>query len=389
MSRLFVGKSSHRDLDIAVEQAAGRAMEGAGRAQLALVFTTDHYDFEGVARQSSRLLGDTPWVGCCTAGVFAGDELLRRGIVVGVLGDGAGGLSLGVGISGPVSADARAAGRSAVREAIKALPGSQDANRALILLPDAITGNGAGVVRGAAQEAGSLFYWAGGGAGDNLRFMETAQFAHGRAFRDHVVAIALEGSSFGVGIRHGWRPYGPPHMVTRAEGARVIELDYMPAFEVYRQVAAKHGDTVTREGFAAFAMSHPLGVPQADGEHVIRDPLAVEADDSLRCVAEVPEGTCVRVMRGDRQLLLEAARQAAARARSAMPGGVGGAVVFDCVSRSLMLEREIGAELAAFRRELGEDVPLVGCLTFGEVGALGTGVPKFHNKTAVVLTLPP
>jgi hypothetical protein len=31
---------------------------------------------------------------------------------------------------------------------------------------------------------------------------------------------------------------------------------------------------------------------------------------------------------------------------------------------------------------------MIGCLTFGEVGGSGTGVPQFHNKTAVVLTLP-
>jgi hypothetical protein len=32
-------------------------------------------------------------------------------------------------------------------------------------------------------------------------------------------------------------------------------------------------------------------------------------------------------------------------------------------------------------------VPLLGCLSYGEIGALGRGGPQFHNKTAVVLAL--
>jgi hypothetical protein len=53
-----------------------------------------------------------------------------------------------------------------------------------------------------------------------------------------------------------------------------------------------------------------------------------------------------------------------------------------------MLKGEITKEIYAFQRGLGPDVPLLGCLTFGEVGALGAGLPQFHNKTAVLLAIP-
>jgi hypothetical protein len=45
-------------------------------------------------------------------------------------------------------------------------------------------------------------------------------------------------------------------------------------------------------------------------------------------------------------------------------------------------------ELAAMQQELGDKVPILGCLTFGEVGAQGVALPQFHNKTTVVLSLP-
>jgi len=202
-----------------------------------------------------------------------------------------------------------------------------------------------------------------------------------------VAALDLPGR-IASGMRHGWRPYGPPTLVTRARGAEVVGLEYEPAFEIYRRTAESRGAAVTEQAFAAFAMSHPLGVPQADGEHVIRDPLSVGPDHSLRCVAEVPDGSLVRVMQGTPEALIEAAASAGLVAREGVGGPLGGALVFDCVSRFLTLGERFGEELARFQEALGAQVPMMGCLTFGEVGTLGTGVPQFHNKTAMVLALP-
>jgi hypothetical protein len=313
---------------------------------------------------------------------------MRQGVVVGVVSLQNG--RVGIGVGEPVSAAGRSAGQMAVSQALSALPAaSPERHRALILLTDGVTGNAVDVVRGAAAEAGSGLTWAGGGAGDNLRFLRTVQYARGRALRDSAVAIAIEmPQCFGAGIRHGWRPYGPPTMVTRVRGATVLELEYEQAFDVYRRAVEHRGDQVTQESFASFAMTHPLGIPQADGEHVIRDPLAVAPDGGLTFVAEVPDGSLVRVMEGDCAALLGAARAAALQARGAVPGELGGAFVFDCVSRAMMLGDQVGEELAAFRAGLGASVPMMGGLTFGEVGALNGGVPQFHNKTAVLLALP-
>jgi hypothetical protein len=74
--------------------------------------------------------------------------------------------------------------------------------------------------------------------GDNLRFIHAAQLARGKAFTDHAVAAALAlPGPVGAGMRHGWRPYGPPTMITRARGALAVELVYEQAFEVYRRTA--------------------------------------------------------------------------------------------------------------------------------------------------------
>jgi hypothetical protein len=135
-------------------------------------------------------------------------------------------------------------------------------------------------------------------------------------------------------------------------------------------------------------MTHPLGIPQADGEYLIRDPLAVDDAGALQFMASVPDGALVRVMEGTPTMLVEAARVAASMARDDAGGAIGGALVFDCVSRYLMLGDRLGEELTACQDALGADVPVLGCLTFGEVGAFGARMPQFHNKTMVVLAFP-
>lgn len=387
-TKLTVGHSPRPTEEGACEEAVRGALRGAAGPSFAFVFSTGDYDPEAIARALGRELPGIPWAGCCAAGLLADGLLLLRGVVVGLLSSTT--LRFGVGVAGPVSADGRAAGGLAASRAVQHLaPDPERPNRAVILLPDGLSGNAAEVVRGAAEELGSAAAWAGGGAGDHLGRLRAVQYALGRAYRDHVVAIVVDSPRpLGAGLRHGWLPYGPQTLVTRAAGATIHELEFEPAFGVYRRVAEDHGHAVAERDFARFAMSHPLGIPLAGGEHVIRDPLSVGEEGELRCVAEVPEGSLVRVMHGDAGLLLSAARRAASDAREGVRGPVAGALVFDCVSRSSILGEAMRSEVAAIRDGVGRTCPVLGCLTFGEVGVLGEGVPQFHNKSTVVLAYP-
>ncbi|AUX39234.1 hypothetical protein SOCE26_006180 [Sorangium cellulosum] len=393
-TQIFVGASSAPDPKKAASESVAAALresarsERAARPAFALVLSTDQYDADALAAAVTSELPGVPWAGCCTAGVFAGSRLLPQGLVVGLVVSEA--VRVGVGVAQAVSQGGRRAGVLATSRALEGFPPAIPPgwSRALLVLPDALTGNAADVVRGAVEVGGTGVVWAGGGAGDNLRFVRTAQFAGGRAYSDSVVVVALDSPArMATGIRHGFRPYGPPTMVTRAEGTTVVELEYEGAFSVYQRTARVRGEQVNLDGFAAFAMTHPLGIPQADGEHVIRDPLRVVAPGGLYCVGEVPDGCLIRVMEGDPGGLVAAAREAAITAREAVAGPIAGAFVFDCISRCMMLGDTVRDELTTFESELGERVPVMGCLTFGEVGALGRGVPQFHNKTAVVFAL--
>ncbi len=62
------------------------------------------------------------------------------------------------------------------------------------------------------------------------------------------------------------------------------------------------------------------------------------------------------------------------------------ALLFDCISRCLLMEDDFIKELVAIGHGLGDKVPLMGTLTFGEIGSY-VDVPLLHNKTTAIAVL--
>jgi len=380
---LRVGTSTNSDASSAAREAVVAARSGCESPVFALVFATLDHRCEDIAAAVSASLGSIPWAGCSTPGLLTQVGFLRSGVAVGIIDAKA--VKVGIGLSPLDAFSGREAGRVAATAALASLPAPPThRGRAMVLLCDSRDAASTDVVRGASAVAGAGVAWAGGGTGAT-----GVQFFNGKCHVHTALAIAFDfPSRAGTGIHHGWVPFGPPAMITAASGTVVRQLEYQNAFDTYRTIVEGSGESVTRETFAAFSMAHPLGIPQATGEHLIRDPMLVEPDGSIRCAAEVPDGALVRVMRGTPDALIAAAGKAAELARDDTAGPLGGAFIFDCVSRFGVLGDAIDLELAAFKGAFGEGVPFLGCLSYGEVGAFGSCVPQFHNKTAIVLGFP-
>ncbi len=366
----------------AVDEAVRLALANVRCPAFAFVFSTPQYSADDVAASLGDALGSVPRAGCITPAILVGREVVERGLAVGVIDSEH--VRVRVGAS-PLSLGARNAGRSAALAALEGMPlPPTDRSRAMILFASTTAGDAAEVLHGALGVAGAGVAWGGGGTGEGA-----AQLEGSRALHDHVVAITLDAHArIGAGLQHGWQPSSAPAMVTRVVGPVVERLEDQTAFAIYRAAALELGQDVALENFAAFAMTHPLGIPQADGEYLIRDPVSVDASGALRFMAGLPDGALVRVMEGTPNMLVAAAKIAARMACEDAGGPLGGALVFDCISRYLLMRDRLGDELAACQTALGQDVPLFGCLTFGEVGAFGARMPQFHNKTMVVLALP-
>lgn len=356
------------------EAGAGAAREACRcleKPVLVFLFTTEDYDQEAVLEEVLSRTGASRLVGACGAGVVTPEGICRRGIAV--LAVRAEGVSAATALVSLGGGDAEEAGKRLAERLLSKVPAREGA---VFIFPDGFAGGITEVLSGLYDVLGPEFRYAGGGTGDNLRFMKTYQMTEEGVASSSVAAALVTGCSFGVGVGHGWRSAGPPLVITRARGRVVYELDGQPALEVYLR---RLGEAAP-ENFANLGARHPLGVVDVSGRYVIRDPLKGLPGGAVEFVTEVPPSAVAYLMTTTRDELLHASRDtvAAALRRVRVPRF---ALVFDCVSRSLLLGNG-GEEAAAFREAFGS-LPFAGLLTFGEA-ACYDDAPLFHNKTLVV-----
>jgi hypothetical protein len=369
--------------------AATEARESLGRdALLAIVFATSKTDLGALAKGVGSVLGTTPVMGCSTAGEFVTDRVSNGGVAVALVASDEIGLSVGVG-EGLRANTPRAVQQlcANLKKNRKAAPAGAS-HKTVFLLSDGMAGNGEGLVDALAMEVGGGATIAGGAAGDDAAFKETFVFLGDRVVKDAVVAAELTTKKkIGVGVFHGWCAASEPGTVTKAQGGKLIAIDGKPAIRFYEAYAKKLGLTLTQENQNQFVFTHELGIVMMNDELKVRAPLHVNDDGSIDCATEVPEGKQVRIVEGDHDAIIAAARTAAENAMQTLGGQpAAGAIVFDCVARKLVLDQGFRREVDAFRDVV--KAPIMGFNTYGEIARVRGQLSGFHNTTAVVAALP-
>ncbi len=385
---LAVGQSGDPDAHAAGHAAARQALDGHTDPKLLIVFCCEAYDLAELVEGIRAAAGDTPMIGCSTAGEISTAGPGDAGVVVTALG----GPGFDVATASGDAADGRL--RQAGAEVAACLDRLADADagkphRVLLLLSDGLAGDQAEVVRGAYRVVGAEVPLVGGCAGDDLRMAGTAQLHDGKVLRNAVVAAAIASDApLGIGVRHGWRRVGDPMVVTRSEGNRVHLLDDAPALDVYLQrLQAPPAAWDDPQAFTRFAMTHPLGLSRRSGEEVRFVAGADFADRSIGCIAQVPQGGLTWFMEGDDASVLDATDAACRDALAALDGRPPlGFVAFDCIARRGVLgedgiHREVD-RIASF----AAGAPVAGFYTYGEI-ARTHGISGFHNQTLVVLAV--
>jgi len=363
--------SGHEESLAAGREAAKCAVAACGPPVLTLVFITDAYDPEQVLAGVRAVVGSSRIAGFCCGGVITAAGLHSQGVgVLALSGDFEAVTTLQNGLGRDPYGIGQKAGRAARESGLS--------SGTAIVMPDGFQANLPKMLRGLYSQLGPDFQYIGGGAGDNLKFFQTHQFTEQGVSRDALAVTLVHGLEVGVGIGHGWTPMGDPLAISRSEGKRVYEINGAPAFQEY----ARRLGLDQRDRFAYAAMEHPLGFPNISGQFVIRDPLRVNDDDSIDFITEIPSQAVGYVMECSMEGLIDTARKAARAA--ILPGGKPTfMLLFDCISRAMLMGDRFDEEIRALCETVGPDLPILGALTFGEIGS-HDNVPLFHNKTTVV-----
>ncbi len=399
MIKVGVGKSTHEDSFKAGEEAAREAVDGIGGGPtLTLMFSSVRFNLTELLK-GVRSVIKGPLMGCSTAG-----EITSEGVTTGsiaIMSINSDSIKVGMGVGENISRDARAAGQRAASSAIGALgedlktasqifiktKSGKFANiypHSMMILPDALSGGGADVVRGITDVVGLHFPVAGGSPGDDLQMKKTYEFCNNKIYSDAVVSAALTSElATGIGVRHGWHPVGKSMVVNRSEGGRVYEIDNKPAIRAYEEF---FGKKIKEEALGREFAINSLGIPAWESEYRLRWPIIKKEDDSIICAAEIPEDSVVRIMSGDENSAIEAAREAAedAMVKAGEPEEIAACIVFDCISRKQLFGKSANKQIDAIKEVVGKDTPLIGFETYGEQAPTYGAPAGFHNQTVVI-----
>lgn len=262
--------------------------------------------------------------------------------------------------------------------------GSGKAKPTLFMLFDSMLPNIASMLDGIYLELSNRVDYAGVNAGSESFQPMPCLFDESRVVGNGLLGLLLPGELAPV-LEHGFVQPEQAMSATSTEGNRIAMIDWQPAFDVYRQVIRDaYGIDLTRDNFYQHAVHFPFGILRANGDVVVRIPVALAEDGSLFCVGEVPENAVLVLLKAPGRSANGCIQRLSDNLRSV--GGSlrdGQLLTFYCAGRRMHLGADAEGELAELRAATGA-AQVAGALSLGEVGSTSRwGYPMFHNATLV------
>ena len=337
--------------DVAAELRAGLA----GDPRLVIYFSSSLHDPAALATAMKDAFPESRLLGCTSSGEIISGAMTKNAVVAmglgaEIVGEVALTVARGVKAGDPIPGALEALGSELGVDLRDADPEEYVG----ILLIDGLTTAEEKVNDRIGDRTNVLFV--GASAGDDLKFERTHVMLDGEAIEDAAALALLKPSvPFGIIRTQSFKVGGPVLRATKVDTdtRTVLEFDGKPAAQAYAD--ALH---VSLEKLPEEFPSHPLGLLAGD-DIFVRSPGQV-VDGGLTFYCQVLEGMDMHVL--DNTDIIGDTRVAVAQKADEL-GGLSGLVNFNCVFRTLELERR---GLCEAYGALFEEVPTVGFSTYGE-----------------------
>ena len=266
---------------------------------------------------------------------------------------------------------------------ITGMPDRRDDDVVAILLADPFTFPAADFLRRSNAESTVLPLIGGMASGPR----GSRLFLDGRSVPTGAVGAVLSGPvAAHTVVSQGCRPFGPPMIVTRAEGNVLLELAGTPALAKLEQIVA----ALSPKDRLAVAHGLHIGVAMDEyaeeherGDFLIRGVVGADRHQSAIAIGEVVEvGRTVRFQVRDASAADEDLTELFTRFR-AESSAVGGALLFSCNGRGRAMFPSADHDVLAVRAGL-DTTGVAGFFAAGEIGPVG-GRNHVHGFTASIL----
>lgn len=393
-TQIGIGFSRHRDSQQAARDAASQAKISlkTSEASLTLLLNTGHYDPKQILPVVGEVLPNSKIIGCSTTGIILSNSIETRG--VGVL---------------TIASDEIKFGTGSVTEIDTMSP--QDAGTHLakrchddfgphgrqifIFFVDSRLKNVSPFLKSIQATLGNIFPVVGAGSCTNSQFKDTFQFYGNEIMVNAVSGVIMGGGhmSVGVGSQHGWRPLGKPRTITEADGNIIKSIDGKPAYSLYEEYFGEQAKQLRTNKSGHMAILYPLGIfIEESRNYLLRNAVDIRPDGSIVCQGDIPPGTRVHIMIGNKDSCKQAARTAAEEANQNLLGkNAKLIIVLESMSRLKLLGRMAFQEIVKIKEVFGSNTPIIGMYANGEVSPLQSAErfkrPHLQNENITILAI--
>ena len=392
--KIGIGFSKDINVEKAAQEAAFQSKTNLGedRIDLALIFSTIHYNPKQTLPVFQKILHKTRIVGCSTAGIILSESIETRGIaVLTVTSDND---SIGTGAVHNISEENLEEKGSSLAQNCLADFG-QHARHLFLTFFDGNLTNIPALIHGAQNIFGNVFPIAGAGSCDDFHFTDTFQIFQNKILQHSAIGIIFGGHmGAGIGSRHGWKPLGKPRTITKSTKNVINLIDGKKAALLYEEFFGQSFQGIDLSRLGRAAILYPLGL-YLDGckEFLLRNAIDITEDGSIICQEDIPEGSEVHIMLGNKDSCKQAALEAAQEAKANLFGKKARLIlVLESLARLKLLGKSALQEIDEIKRVFGDIVPIFGMYSNGEVSPLPSSEEEslrslLHSQSIVVIAI--
>jgi hypothetical protein len=350
-----------------------REQMGATKPKAVVYFASSAHEPEAISRAMEHAFPGAIVFGCSTAGEITSGKMLKGSLVaMGLTSNMVADMALGV--VPDVSKDSVSKGIADVFASFGRQFGAPMSELDFseyvgLILIDGLSAAEERVMDKIGDLTNVLFV--GGSAGDDLKFSRTHVYANGKAYTDTAILVLLKpATGFEIIKTQSFRATGKYLTATEVNEAtrEVVSFDNKAAAVAYAEAVGSTVDDAPNH-----FMSHPLGL-LADGEIFVRSPQQIK-DGKMVFYCNVLKGMEMALLTSTD---IVADTRAAIEAKSSGKDGIAALINFNCILRTLELEKD---NLTESYGKVFSDIPTVGFSTYGEeyLGHI--------NQTATMLLL--
>ncbi|MDP8264466.1 MAG: FIST N-terminal domain-containing protein [Candidatus Aceula lacicola] len=359
--------------------------------QLVVVFSTIHYSRIEALNVIKETFPEAKIIGCSTSGLILSKTIETWGISI--LAIGSKDLHFGISCVKNISKDKiNLISEELAQKATKNF--GLDRRQVSLLLTDGLSQNNSLLLKGMQKSLGLLSPILGAGSSDNFQSKKTYQYFENEVLTDSAIAVIMGGQiATGFSSQHGWKPLGKPRIITKAKKNIIKEINNKKAISLYEEFFADQAVSLFSSRLNRMRDFYPLGMLiEGEKKYLLQQVVSVTDTGELVCQGEIPEGTEVHIMIGNKDSCRHSALNAACEVKESLFGRTPDLVlVFESASRQKLLGRNIFQEIQIIKEVLGESVPIFGMYCYGEFAPLGTpgqaSQSFLQNETISILAI--